>query len=110
MITRITILTLLCVIGVNLHYDKPIKNPRIVVYKKARKLELYSDKTLVRSYRVGLGFNPIADKQREGEMVPERPPRGVARAQQRRCRYRLDPCGQAHASIAGLLVKAGSCH
>ena len=50
-----------------LWFDKPIKNPRIVVYKKARKLELYSDKTLVRTYRVGLGFNPVADKTREGD-------------------------------------------
>ena len=65
MITRITILVLICLTGFNLCYA--IKNPRIVVYKKARKLELYSDKTLVRTYRVGLGFNPVADKQREGD-------------------------------------------
>ena len=58
---------LLCVVGFNLPDDKPIKNPRIVVYKKARKLELYSDETLVRSYRVGLGFSPVVDKQREGD-------------------------------------------
>ena len=66
-ITRIAILGLLCVIGFNLWFQKPITKPRIVVYKKERKLELYSDKTLVRSYRVGLGFNPVADKQREGD-------------------------------------------
>ncbi len=65
MITRITILVLICLIGFNLCYA--IKNPRIVVYKKARKLELYSDKTLVRTYRVGLGFEPVADKKREGD-------------------------------------------
>ena len=65
MITRITILVLICLAGFNLCYA--IKNPRIVVYKKARKLELYSDKALVRTYRVGLGFNPVADKQREGD-------------------------------------------
>jgi len=59
---------LICVIGLNLWFQRePIKNPRIVVYKKDRKLELYSDKTLVRTYRVGLGFNPVADKQREGD-------------------------------------------
>lgn len=67
MITRITILALICVFALNLWFDKPIKNPRIVVYKKARKLELYSDKTLVRTYRVGLGFNPVDDKKREGD-------------------------------------------
>ena len=67
MITRAAILGLIGVIGFNLWFQQSIKNPRIVVYKKERKLELYSDKTLVRSYRVGLGFNPIADKQREGD-------------------------------------------
>jgi len=55
------------VLALPLWFDKPIKNPQIVVYKKARKLELYSDKTLVRTYRVGLGFNPVADKKREGD-------------------------------------------
>ena len=68
MITRIALLSLICAVGVSLwFYQKPIKNPRIVVYKKERKLELYSDQKLVRSYRVGLGFNPVADKQREGD-------------------------------------------
>lgn len=66
-ITRLATLGLLCVIGFNLWFQKPITKPRIVVYKKERKLELYSDQTLVRSYRVGLGFNPVADKQREGD-------------------------------------------
>ena len=45
----------------------PVEKPRIVVYKKERKLELYSDRTLLRTYRVGLGFNPVPDKQREGD-------------------------------------------
>lgn len=60
---------MICVIGVNLWLQRqqPINKPRIVVYKKERKLELYSDQTLVRTYRVGLGFNPVADKQREGD-------------------------------------------
>lgn len=57
----------LCVVSVSLWPQSPIAKPHIVVYKKARKLELYSDKTLVRTYRVGLGFNPTADKQREGD-------------------------------------------
>ena len=58
---------LVCFIGVNLLAQTPIEKPHIVVYKQARKLELYSDKKLVRTYRVGLGFNPVADKQREGD-------------------------------------------
>jgi murein L,D-transpeptidase YafK len=46
---------------------KPIENPRIIVYKRERKLELYSNKALIRTYRVGLGFSPVADKVREGD-------------------------------------------
>jgi hypothetical protein len=45
----------------------PLKTPRIVVYKSERKLELYSDQELLRTYKVGLGFNPVVDKVREGD-------------------------------------------
>src|ERR1044072_3293072 len=45
----------------------PIDKPRIVVYKQRRKLELYSNQKLLRTYRVALGFNPVPDKQREGD-------------------------------------------
>ena len=45
----------------------PLKSPRIIVYKRERRLELYSDGKLVRSYRIGLGFSPVADKQKEGD-------------------------------------------
>jgi len=45
----------------------PIDKPRIVVYKQQRKLEFYSDQKLLRTYRVGLGFNPVPDKQHEGD-------------------------------------------
>ena len=65
--TLITTLAVVCVIGVNLWLQTPIDQPRIIVYKQARKLELYSGKNLMRTYRVGLGFNPVADKQREGD-------------------------------------------
>ena len=65
--TFFTVFTLFCVIGGNLLFPTTIDKPRIVVYKKARKLELYSGNNLVRTYRVGLGFNPVADKQREGD-------------------------------------------
>lgn len=44
-----------------------VEKPRIVVYKSERKLEFYSDQTLVRTYKIGLGFSPVADKQREGD-------------------------------------------
>jgi murein L,D-transpeptidase YafK len=49
------------------HLVLPVEKPRIIVYKSERKLEFYSDKTLLRTYRVGLGFSPVADKQREGD-------------------------------------------
>ena len=45
----------------------PLKDPRIVVYKAKRRLELYSDGTLVRTYKVGLGLNPVPDKIRQGD-------------------------------------------
>ena len=44
-----------------------VEKPRIVVYKSERKLEFYSDQTLVRTYKIGLGFSPVVDKQREGD-------------------------------------------
>ena len=66
--TLITGFLLVCVVGVSLWpAQSPIEAPHIVVYKRARKLELYSGKTLWRTYRVGLGFNPVADKKREGD-------------------------------------------
>lgn len=42
----------------------PLVSPRIVVSKGARRLELYSDGRVVRAYRVGLGKNPVDDKER----------------------------------------------
>ena len=47
--------------------ELPIEKPRIVVYKSQRKLEFYSDQKLLRTYRVGLGFSPTADKVKEGD-------------------------------------------
>jgi murein L,D-transpeptidase YafK len=45
----------------------PVENARIVIYKSKRRLELYSDQKLIRTYRVGLGFSPVADKRIEGD-------------------------------------------
>lgn len=45
----------------------PVKDPRIVILKGQRQLELHSDGAVVRSYRIGLGLNPVDDKQREGD-------------------------------------------
>ena len=45
----------------------PLADPQIVVLKSQRKLELYSTAKLIRSYKIGLGLNPVPDKQREGD-------------------------------------------
>jgi murein L,D-transpeptidase YafK len=45
----------------------PLKSPRIVVKKAERRLFLYADNKLVRTYRVGLGLSPIGDKVRSGD-------------------------------------------
>ena len=39
----------------------------MVVTKGKRRLMLYSDGKLVRTYQVGLGFNPVGDKVKEGD-------------------------------------------
>jgi murein L,D-transpeptidase YafK len=45
----------------------PIRDPRIVVDKSERTLTLRSGETVVRSWRVGLGLEPVAPKAREGD-------------------------------------------
>jgi len=40
---------------------------KIVVIKSERKLRLYDDTTVVREYRIALGFNPEGDKLEEGD-------------------------------------------
>ena len=45
----------------------PFKDPRIVVIKSKRQLKLYSARSLVRTYKVGLGLNPVDDKKRQGD-------------------------------------------
>lgn len=45
----------------------PVEDPRIIVRKSARKLELYSDSVLLKTYKVGLGLNPVDDKKQEGD-------------------------------------------
>ena len=45
----------------------PLKNPRIVVMKGERRLELYSGGAVVRRYKIGLGLSPVEDKVRQGD-------------------------------------------
>lgn len=46
----------------------PLKNPRLVVSKAGRRLELYAEGRVVREYRVGLGQRPEGDKERQGDL------------------------------------------
>lgn len=45
----------------------PMKNPRLVVKKKKRELQLYDSEKLVKTYRIALGFASEGDKNREGD-------------------------------------------
>lgn len=47
--------------------NSTLKSTRIVVHKTERRLELFSDQHLVKTYRVGLGFSPVRDKEIEGD-------------------------------------------
>ncbi len=44
-----------------------MENPRIVIKKGARKLEVFDDEKFVKSYKIVLGFTPLGDKQTEGD-------------------------------------------
>ena len=46
---------------------EPLINPRIVVIKSKRLLRLYSNDSLVRTYRVALGLSPVENKERAGD-------------------------------------------
>jgi len=45
----------------------PLVAPRIVISKSARRLELYSDGRIIRTYTIALGLNPTDDKERQGD-------------------------------------------
>lgn len=45
----------------------PVHGTKIVIRKTDRKLELYSGRRLLRTYRIGLGFSPVNDKVKEGD-------------------------------------------
>lgn len=44
-----------------------LENPRLVVKKKDRKLEVYDGEKSVKTYKIGLGFAPVGDKEIEGD-------------------------------------------
>jgi lipoprotein-anchoring transpeptidase ErfK/SrfK len=45
----------------------PLREPRVVVEKGARRLRLYAGGELVRVRRVALGFEPSGDKEKQGD-------------------------------------------
>jgi murein L,D-transpeptidase YafK len=45
---------------------RKLRDPKIVIKKKARVLEVYDGVDLIKSYTVVLGFTPVGDKEREG--------------------------------------------
>jgi hypothetical protein len=45
----------------------PVPAPRLVVHKARRELLLFSGERLLKSYRVGLGSNPVPPKARQGD-------------------------------------------
>lgn len=45
----------------------PVKSPKIIVKKKERILELWDGDALYGSYSIGLGWDPIGDKKKEGD-------------------------------------------
>ncbi|MCX5876210.1 MAG: L,D-transpeptidase [Deltaproteobacteria bacterium] len=45
----------------------PLKSPKIVIKKAKKKLFLYSEEKLLRTYPVKLGFNPVGEKVRQGD-------------------------------------------
>lgn len=44
-----------------------MKNPKLLVTKSERKLEVFDGKDLVRTYRIALGSTPVGDKEIEGD-------------------------------------------
>ena len=45
----------------------PLKSPKIVIQKAKKKLFLYSEEKLLRTYPIKLGFNPVGEKVRQGD-------------------------------------------
>jgi len=47
--------------------DKSIKIDKIVIEKSKRKLQVYSNDKLIKTYKISLGQNPTGDKEFEGD-------------------------------------------
>src|SRR5438270_8129393 len=47
--------------------QEKLKNPRIVIFKSKRRLEVYSGSEVEKVYRIGLGSNPVPPKKQRGD-------------------------------------------
>ena len=67
---RIRVLTglgLLCAMGLAQTASKPLRADRVVVLKKERTLQLLSHGTVIKTYKVALGGDPVGAKTRQGD-------------------------------------------
>ena len=62
-----TIVGLLILAGIIYMQLPEIENPRLVVRKGERKLEIFDGERLIKTYRIVLGFAPEGDKEQEGD-------------------------------------------
>lgn len=46
---------------------EPAESYSLLIYKKSRAMELYQGEKLLKTYRIGLGANPVPPKEREGD-------------------------------------------
>ena len=44
-----------------------MENPHILVKKNARTLQIFDGQTLIKTYKISLGFKPVGDKEIEGD-------------------------------------------
>jgi hypothetical protein len=51
----------------NSKLSSEIENPRLVVKKSERKLEVFDGEKLLKTYKIALGFAPEGDKEQEGD-------------------------------------------
>lgn len=63
----ITVATAWFVLAQSMDTSNELRNPRIVIKKKARTLEVFDGRKLVRKVKIVLGFAPFGDKEIEGD-------------------------------------------
>ncbi len=66
---KLTLFAILAIFICDVSVSLPSKlvDPELVVYKKKRKVEIYSKGKILKVYPIGLGLNPIPPKDRQGD-------------------------------------------